>query len=52
MVLLYPIGITLMYYLLLKCHEPALLNTDENERDEDESIQHLAFLWKSYEPEY
>ena len=52
MVLVYPIGVTTMYYVLLRRHKPALLNTDDETRDEDESIQHLAFLWKSYYAEY
>jgi len=43
MIAVYPIGTTSMYYLLLRRHKKALLK-EGDEREDDASIQHLAFL--------
>eukprot|EP00519_Triparma_laevis_P007065 CAMPEP_0182496394 /NCGR_PEP_ID=MMETSP1321-20130603/5043_1 /TAXON_ID=91990 /ORGANISM="Bolidomonas sp., Strain RCC1657" /LENGTH=1494 /DNA_ID=CAMNT_0024700001 /DNA_START=461 /DNA_END=4945 /DNA_ORIENTATION=- len=49
MILIYPVGITTMYtYQLVKFKDAV---KDGVRRDEDQTIQHISFLWKDYRPE-
>ncbi|GMH78858.1 hypothetical protein TrLO_g8608 [Triparma laevis f. longispina] len=49
MILVYPIGITAMYSYQLVKFRDALKSAAS--RDEDQTVQHIAFLWRDYRPE-
>ncbi|GMH76479.1 hypothetical protein TrLO_g8185 [Triparma laevis f. longispina] len=50
MMIVYPIGITGLYAVLL-FRKKDLLKTDEKDKDKDfESLKSIAFLWEMYEP--
>jgi len=52
MVLIYPLGIPLLYMTLLTKHRDALLANDRDEEKEgSDDIRKLAFLWDEYEPQ-
>jgi len=55
MILVYPIGIPLTYYLLLRQHRFTLSSAEAIAREQKEdypTIGHLIFLVESYKPEY
>ncbi|GMI01305.1 hypothetical protein TrLO_g1117 [Triparma laevis f. longispina] len=49
MILIYPIGITSLYSQQLWKHRSVIKNADD--RDSDQSIQHIEFLWRDYRAE-
>lgn len=49
MILVYPIGITALYFYQLWKHREAIKNASK--RDSDQSIQHINFLSRDYRPE-
>merc|ERR1711871_1104854 len=50
--IIYPLGIPASYASLLRLKHKKLVVKDEDERNKDESIAHLKFLWGSYESRY
>ena len=50
MILLYPIGITTLYSYELWKHQVGI--KDAENRDTNENIQHISFLWRDYRPEF
>ncbi|GMH66854.1 hypothetical protein TL16_g04527 [Triparma laevis f. inornata] len=50
MILIYPIGITALYSYELWKHREDI--SDAQNRDKNEKIQHINFLWRDYRPEF
>ena len=50
MILLYPIGTTVLYAVQLNRYKLAIMDGDT--REDNPEIQHLSFLWADYQPEY
>jgi len=48
MMFVYPIGIPVLYFVLLYKNREKL---HTNDRDDDEGLHHIAFLWDCYEPQ-
>ena len=52
-VLVYPVGIPLLYFTLLTRHKATLQAKDRDEqKQKNGDIRKLAFLWDEYEPQY
>jgi len=52
MVLVYPVGIPLLYMSLLTKHKQTLQANDRGEQKHNTEVHKLAFLWDEYEPQY
>jgi len=51
MVLVYPVGIPLLYLTLLTRHKDTLQSNDRDEqKEENNDIKKIVFLWDEYEP--
>eukprot|EP00519_Triparma_laevis_P015817 CAMPEP_0182493554 /NCGR_PEP_ID=MMETSP1321-20130603/2498_1 /TAXON_ID=91990 /ORGANISM="Bolidomonas sp., Strain RCC1657" /LENGTH=220 /DNA_ID=CAMNT_0024696353 /DNA_START=22 /DNA_END=681 /DNA_ORIENTATION=+ len=50
MILVYPIGITTIYACELWKHQEAI--KDAQNRQTNQNIQHIVFLWRDYRPEF
>ena len=50
MILIYPVGISLLYAFQLLKHKDAI--KDGENRENNPEIQHISFLWRDYRPEY
>mmetsp|Transcript_6475 Transcript_6475/g.11744 ORF Transcript_6475/g.11744 Transcript_6475/m.11744 type:complete len:517 (+) Transcript_6475:4847-6397(+) len=50
MILVYPVGITTLYTVQLVKHRHAIQKADN--RDENNTIKHIVFLWRDYRPEF
>jgi hypothetical protein len=48
MILLYPLGIPALYSVLLWKHRERVVNTDNDQRDDDVTLSSTRFLWSPY----